>query len=152
MLCSRSQVSGLFGKSRDGLTYSGDWRLMIASPQTVRIALSLSLAVALAVETASRAAGQQPSSRQGFAASAGNTIRQGVSSRNTYPSGTAGQATSPSVNLFYNDLPSTADSRSAAGEFNIGRDGKPLTPELTELGAKIRECLATYEPKHLNAK
>ena len=34
----------------------------------------------------------------------------------------------------------------------MGRDGKPITPELTALGAKVRKTLAVYEPKHLNAR
>jgi hypothetical protein len=34
----------------------------------------------------------------------------------------------------------------------LGHDGKPLTPELAALGAKLRKTLATYEPKHLNAR
>src|SRR6476660_9358513 len=111
---------------------------MIASSQTVRIALTLSLAVTFAAGAASRAAGQQATSRQRFAASAGTSNRQTVSSRNTFPSGAAPQAIGPGVSGLY-DMPDslgTADSGSAAGEFNIGRDGKPLTPELTELGEK----------------
>jgi hypothetical protein len=32
------------------------------------------------------------------------------------------------------------------------RDGKPLTPELNALGAKVRRTLALYETKHLNAR
>jgi hypothetical protein len=127
---------------------------MIASTQTVRIALTLSLALAIAAEAASRAAGQQTSSRQRFAASAGNSSRQPVSSRNSFPSVVPPQATGSGANGIYDtlDSPGTAGSDSASGNFDIARDGKPLTPELTELGEKIRECLATYEPKHLNAK
>ncbi|HEY2759880.1 MAG TPA: hypothetical protein VGI75_04035, partial [Pirellulales bacterium] len=35
---------------------------------------------------------------------------------------------------------------------SMGHDGRPLTPELAALGAKIRRTLATYQPKHLNAR
>ncbi len=35
---------------------------------------------------------------------------------------------------------------------DVGRDGKPLSPDQIALGAKIRRTLATYEPKHLNAR
>jgi hypothetical protein len=34
----------------------------------------------------------------------------------------------------------------------LGRDGKPLSPEMVALGEKVRRTLATYEPKHLNAR
>ncbi len=55
----------------------------------------------------------------------------------------------------YNDYDSSSSydsSNSAPSEQPLARDGKPITPELTALGAKVRKTLAVYEPKHLNAR
>jgi hypothetical protein len=34
----------------------------------------------------------------------------------------------------------------------LGKDGKPLSSDMVALGEKVRKTLATYEPKHLNAR
>ncbi|HEY2881920.1 MAG TPA: hypothetical protein VGJ15_05790 [Pirellulales bacterium] len=47
---------------------------------------------------------------------------------------------------------SAAPAIATPGDVPLAHDGKPLTPELAALGAKIRKVLATYEPKHLNAR
>jgi hypothetical protein len=47
---------------------------------------------------------------------------------------------------------SATPSAAASSDPTMGHDGKPLTPELAALGAKLRKTLATYEPKHLNAR
>jgi hypothetical protein len=55
----------------------------------------------------------------------------------------------------YNDTESVSSSDSANSSISeqpLGRDGRPLTPALTALGAKVRKTLAVYEPKHLNAR
>jgi hypothetical protein len=53
------------------------------------------------------------------------------------------------------EQPSEFPSSAAEIEENrtpTARDGKPLTPELEALGAKVRRTLALYEPRHLNAR
>ncbi len=55
--------------------------------------------------------------------------------------------------LATDNLPdSIASSAVASFDPGLGHDGKPLTSELTALGEKVRKTLATYEPKHLNAR
>src|SRR5262249_4661212 len=51
-----------------------------------------------------------------------------------------------------NSIVSPDSENSPTTDQRLGRDGKPLTPGLTALGAKIRKTLAVYEPKHLNAR
>ncbi|MCC7087482.1 MAG: hypothetical protein IT427_20960 [Pirellulales bacterium] len=55
----------------------------------------------------------------------------------------------------YRSDASTAEAISAAGmarQVAIAKDGRPMTPELESLGEKVRQTLAIYEPKHLNAR
>src|SRR5262245_54199379 len=116
---------------------------MIASTQTIRIASTLPLVLAAVAGAFSRAADQSTSSRRSFAGSANTPSPQPVSSRNSGAQGAIGSASPGSRGVgsdsSSSDLDSlgSSDSGSVTGEFNIGRDGKPLTPELADLGAKI---------------
>ena len=55
----------------------------------------------------------------------------------------------------YNNIDSASaydPANSSIPDQSLARDGKPLTPALSALGAKVRKTLAVYEPKHLNAR
>jgi hypothetical protein len=55
----------------------------------------------------------------------------------------------------YDDIDSASSydpANSSISDQSLARDGKPLTPALSALGAKVRKTLAVYEPKHLNAR